>query len=375
MLGENIIGNTHIRTLLGKTIEEGRISHAQLFVAPEGIGALGIAIAYACAVVGVEEKNVFSTPDIHFAYPVNTNKTIKKDPTCALFAPLWQKFVTETPYAGLNDWYSMMEIENKQGLIGIREADSISSVLSLKSFSGGYKVMIIWHGEKMNTEAANKLLKLIEEPAEKTLIIIITNDAGAILPTISSRTQVVNFHPLKEDEIATYLVEQYGIDQKDATTSAFAAEGDMGRAISIIRNGGHSNAYAELFVRFVRAAFMAKKHPEELNNILAWADEVSKLSRESQKQFISYAFEIIREALMLNYGVKELTHPQAFPLGFTLEKFAPYIHGVNISDIYNELNSTSYHIERNANAKIAFFDMAVNITRHLHARPIKKTVQ
>ena len=148
-----IIGNETVRKLLDATISGGRISHAQLFSAPEGVGALRIAIDYALKALGAGEEKMFSHPDLHYVFPVNTNKDVKKSPVSDDFLPLWQKFVTEHPYGNLADWYAMMDIENKQGIIGKEEAESIAKKLSLKSFSGGYRAVVIWHGEKMNQQA------------------------------------------------------------------------------------------------------------------------------------------------------------------------------------------------------------------------------
>lgn len=365
-----IIGNETVRKLLDATISGGRISHAQLFSAPEGVGALRIAIDYALKALGAGEEKMFSHPDLHYVFPVNTNKDVKKSPVSDDFLPLWQKFVTEHPYGNLADWYAMMDIENKQGIIGKEEAESIAKKLSLKSFSGGYRAVVIWHGEKMNQTAANKLLKLIEEPSERTLIIIVTDDAGALLPTISSRCQKVEFRHIGQDEIYDCLVRQYGTASDTARRITQGADGDMGRALKMLSGGSHEEAFPELFVRFVRHAFMAKKRPQELNNLLVWASDVSALSRESQKHFLEYACGVFRQGLMNNYGVTELVLPQDFPAGFNFGGFSQYVHGRNIADIYRELTDAQYHIERNANSKMVFFDTAVKITRYLHAKPV-----
>ena len=143
-----IIGNETVRKLLDATISGGRISHAQLFSAPEGVGALHIAIDYALKALGAGEEKMFSHPDLHYVFPVNTNKDVKKSPVSDDFLPLWQKFVTEHPYGNLADWYAMMDIENKQGIIGKEEAESIAKKLSLKSFSGGYRAVEYGTGKR-----------------------------------------------------------------------------------------------------------------------------------------------------------------------------------------------------------------------------------
>lgn len=370
MLAKDIIGNQGVRALLESSAERGRVAHAQLFVAPEGVGVLPIAIAYAARVLGIDPDKALTHPDLHFAFPVNTTREVKKSPVSDDFLESWRRFVREMPYGELPDWYALLEIENKQGLIGKEEAESIAKKLSLKSFSGGYRAMIIWHAEKMNPTAANKLLKLIEEPAENTLILLTTDDPSAILPTIASRTQRIDLRRISEQDIARELTERYQASPAVAQNAARSAQGSMGRALQLLREGGHAGIFPEMFVRFVRSAFMAKKKPAELNRLLEWADRMAALSREQQKQFLQYCCEVFRQGLMYNYGASALVYPQEFADGFNFESFAGYVHGRNIADIYRELDRAQYHIERNANSKLVFFSTAVNLTRYLHAKPI-----
>ena len=222
----------------------------------------------------------------------------------------------------------------------------------------------------MNPTAANKLLKLIEEPAENTLILLTTDDPSAILPTIASRTQRIDLRRISERDIARELVERYQASPAAAENAARSAQGSMGRALKLLREGGHAGIFPEMFVRFVRSAFMAKKKPAELNRLLEWADRMAALSREQQKQFLQYCCEVFRQGLMYNYGASALVYPQEFADGFNFESFAGYVHGRNIADIYRELDRAQYHIERNANSKLVFFSTAVNLTRYLHTKPI-----
>ena len=370
VLAKEIIGNQGLKNLLEGSVERGRVSHAQLFVAPQGVGVLPVAVAYAARVLGIEPEKALNHPDLHFAFPVNTTKEVKKSPVSDDFLDLWRRFATDSPYGELADWYAALEIENKQGLIGKEEAENIARKLSLKSFSGGYKAMIVWHAEKMNATAANKLLKLIEEPAENTLIILTTDDPSSILPTIASRTQAVYFRRIADRDIADELARRTNLPLQKAEQIAFAAQGDMNRALKMAKEGGQTGVFAELFVRFVRSAFMAKKKPAELGNLLVWADQVAALPREQQKRFLQYCLEVFREALMRHYGIDALIHPQDTAQGFNFESFSGYVHGRNIAGIYRELDQARYHVERNANSRIVFFSTAVNLTRHLHAKPI-----
>ena len=363
------IGNESMRALMASAVREGRVSHAQMIVAPDGYGALAVAIEYACSVLGIDRGSIFSCPDLHFAYPVNTTKDIKKDPVSDDFAPQWRQFVGENLYGSLRDWYQMIDIENKQGNISIREAEKIASKLSLKSYGGGYRVMIIWHGEKMNNEAANKLLKLIEEPGEKTLILLVTADAGAILPTIASRMQAVELRRPARSDIETFLQER-GVDRDTAGVIARECDGDVGRALELSMGQDDDSPYGELFVRFVRSAFMAKKNAGELNNLMAWADDVARLPRESQKQFIQYVYGVFRAALMSSYGLEAMGRVGGLPQGFNFASFCNYVHSRNIRAIYDLLSDAAFHIERNASPRLTFMDMAVKITRLLHTKAV-----
>ena len=189
----NILGYDTIKNYLKASVEAGRIPHAQLFVAGEGQGGLLMAIAYATLILSHDNPKAknqcaqLAHPDLHFAFPTATNDKVKKDPISSLFMDEWRTFVKEQPYGSLFDWLVFLGIEKKQANIGVNEAKEITNKLALKSFEGGYKVMIIWMAEKMNPEASNKLLKLLEEPADKTVFLLVVEDENALLDTIKSR--------------------------------------------------------------------------------------------------------------------------------------------------------------------------------------------
>ena len=219
---DEVLGQEHIKNYLKKSAGSGRIAHAQLFVGPEGSGTLPMALAYSGYLIkttkqatrpeskNAEEENlsILNHPDIHFAFPVTTTPTVKKNPVSKQFLIEWRELLKTQPYGNLFDWYKLLGVENKQGLIGVHEAQEIVKSLSLKSYEGGYKVMLIWMAEKMNTECANKLLKLIEEPPNKTVFILIAEDEDQIIDTIKSRCQIIHFPPLSEQIIAEGLIKQ-----------------------------------------------------------------------------------------------------------------------------------------------------------------------
>lgn len=383
MLFKDIIGQEDLKRHLCNTADQKRISHAQLLIGPEGSGALPLAIAYAqyilCANSGGENQNgshacnlqanKLAHPDLHFSYPVNTNAEVKKDPTSEKFYAQWVEFVNSNPYGGLMDWYQHIGIDNKQGLINKNEASSIHKRLSLKSHEGGYKVLIIWHADRMNTEAANQLLKLIEEPPKHTLMLLVTENEDAIIDTILSRCQKVYLKRLLDDDIKTYLQSYCSKSEEEARSIAFEAQGNLNKALKLLDGDPEETEYEALFVKWVRAAFMAKNNPGVLTELVSFTEDIAKFNRERQKKFLQYAGKVFRQALLKQYTAEELVYLQPKANDFNFAKFSQYIHGNNIEDIYNELNDAEYHIERNGNAKIIFLDMSVKITRFLHRKP------
>ncbi|MCB0473249.1 MAG: DNA polymerase III subunit delta', partial [Flavobacteriaceae bacterium] len=226
MLFKDIIGQQQIKSRLLLSADNNRLPHAQLFVSPKGTGGLPLAIAYAQYILcgNTDGENItgntvcnakfnkLAHPDLHFVFPVAITGKVKKNPVSDLFLEEWRTFVTETPYGDEMDWYNAIGIENKQGQIGVDEAESIVRKLSLKAFEGNYKVMIIWMADKMNIAASNKLLKLIEEPPDKTLLILITESEDQLLQTIRSRCQMVRLSPLSENDMVNALMERANVD-------------------------------------------------------------------------------------------------------------------------------------------------------------------
>src|SRR5690606_1758610 len=249
MLFRDILGQAPIKSYLTKTVDEGRIPHAQLFVGPEGSGTLPMAIAYAQYILCQNENSEntsgnsacnlkfenFSHPDLHFAYPVaKKEKEKSKHPTSKLYLEDWRKLLKEQPYGNLFDWYRILGVENKQGNISVHEAADIYNALSLKSYEGGYKVQILWRAEKMNTEYSNKLLKLIEEPLQKTIIILIVEDEGQILETIKSRCQIIHFKALAETDIVQALIKNFELNEATATKIAHQSNGNYNKACDLV---------------------------------------------------------------------------------------------------------------------------------------------
>ena len=382
MLFSDVLGQKHIKNHLTTSVDAGRIAHAQLFVGAEGSGTLPMALAYAqyilCSNVdgentgGNESCNIkfknYSHPDLHFAFPVTTSDKVKSKPVSSYYLEEWRQLLDQQPYGNLFDWYKMLGVDNKQGQIGVDEALQVVKSLALKSYEGGYKVMLIWMAEKMNTASANKLLKLIEEPPEKTVFILIAEDEEQIINTIRSRCQILHFPPLAEEAITEALIEKYHIEESVAIKIAHQANGNYNKAADLIYQDSEDIQFEKWFVIWIRSAFKAKGNKAAIHDLISWSEEIAKTGRETQKKFLSFCLNYFRQALLLNYKADELVYLESKSDDFKLEKFAPFVHDSNIMEISEELQDAIYHIERNGNSKIVLTDLSIKLTRLLHKK-------
>jgi DNA polymerase-3 subunit delta' len=376
MLFNQIIGQEHIKKHLQKSAENGRIPHAQLFVGKEGCGTLPMAIAYGQFLLcnfsdDVDTCNIkcnkLQHPDLHFAFPVTTSDSVKKHAVSDLFLQDWREFIATQPYGSLFNWLQHIGVENKQGLIGVDESEAVVKKLKLKSYEGGFKVMIIWMAEKMNIAAANKLLKLIEEPPNKTVFLLITENEEQIINTIRSRCQALHFPALSEQDIANSLIVNNQVVDNEAAKIAHQAEGNYNKALHLLQNDSNDLIFEEWFIDWIRTAFRAKGDASVVQQLISWSDTISKTGRETQKRFLDYCLQFFRQSLLINYKSDQLVFMET-ESGFNLSKFAPFVHSGNILEIEKELNDAMYHIERNGNAKIILLDLSMKLTRFLHKK-------
>ncbi len=382
MLFSEILGQKHIKTYLTTSVDSQRVPHAQLFIGPEGSGTLPMALAYAqyllCGNTNGENTGgnnscnikfkAFSHPDLHFAFPVTTSDKVKSKPVSGFYLQEWRQLLEQQPYGNLFDWYKLLGVDNKQGQIGVDEAHEIVKALTLKSYEGGYKVMLIWMAEKMNKACANKLLKLIEEPPEKTVFILIAEDEAQIISTIKSRCQVLHFPPLAEDIIVEALQKKYQLNNSEATKIAYQANGNYNKACDLIYKDSEDIQFEEWFVFWVRTAFKARGNKGVIRDLISWSETIAKTGRETQKKFLSFCLDYFRQALLLNYKADTLVYVAPKSETFELAKFAPFVHDSNIMEIFNELLDAIYHIERNGNSKIILTDLSIKLTRLLHKK-------
>ncbi len=373
---KSIIGNQNICSYLIASYKNQRVAHAQILNGTSGYGTLPMALAYAKMLVNYkaperqnpEKQNWVFHPDLHFVYPVTTTKEIKKNPTSDLFLNQWQEFIQEQPYSGLSDWCKHIGSENKQGLIGVTEALNIAKKLSLKSHSGSYKVMLIWNAEQLNVSASNKLLKLIEEPPLKTIFLLVTSDQNKLLNTIRSRCQSTNLKPIDTESMTTYLQNKHQLELQSAMQIASQSQGDYNTALKYLIKHESTDIFETWFITWVRLAFKAAKQKSTISELLQWSENISTKPREMQKDFLEYCSKTFRDSLLINYKVPQLVYKTPDKENFKLENFAPFIHSGNIENIFKTLEQAQVHLERNANSKIIFTDLCLQLTKLLHTK-------
>ena len=373
---DQIYGHESQIKALCESISLGRVPHAQLFTGPEGVGMLAIAIAFMRAVF-CQEPNAdksscdlkfdrLAHPDLHFIFPVAANTKVKTKPTSDRFLQDWRLFVENNRFGTLFDWYQQLEIENKQGQIGVLDSEEITKKLSLTAYEGGWKGVVVWQADKLNLAAANKLLKLVEEPPEKTLLIFISNHEDQVLETLRSRCQGVRFSLLPENAISKALI-SYGTAREVAESVSSQANGQLSRALHLMRVEGAP--FEDWFVSWMRTAFKAKRNKGSVVELLNWSQQIAGVGRETQKQFLLFSIDLFRQALLIKYGVSELTSYR--PKGnFEFSRFSNYVHNGNIHLIISELESAYLHVERNGSAKMIFSDLSLKLTKHIHTPPV-----
>lgn len=366
---EQIVGQEKLKNLLKESISDNRVSHAQLFLGKEGYGTLPLAMAFAKEVF--RKENVHSSSkvehlnhlDLHFTFPVFKEKNAGLSQN---FLPVFREMILANPYSNMEDWTKILDSENKQLTIYADEIDELNKKFSLKSFEGGSKVLIVWQADKMNISAANKFLKFLEEPPKDTLIILTAENADFILPTILSRTQLVEIPRIQDDDIEIFLRKDFQLSEEKVKETVFQAQGNWNNAQKLLLAENSDSEFEDLFVMWVREAFQVKKKPEFLKNIVFWGRNVAGWNREKQKNFLDYCSEMFRLALLQNYGNENLVYKKIDSGNFKWDRFSNFIHGANIEAILEEISEADYHLERNANAKIVWTDLGIKLSRYIH---------
>lgn len=364
----DVIGQEAAKQRLLQEAEEGRIPHAQLFCGPEGAGKLPLALVYAkylcCTNPGPEgacgtcpscvKWNKLVHPDVHFMFPIVKSAKGKKE-VCDDYLADWRHLLMNNPYFALPHWLSAMGAENGQVLIYARESDEITRKLSLKSVEGGYKITIIWLPEKMHEACANKLLKLLEEPPEKTLFLLVSEMPEQLLSTILSRTQRFSVPRIAEADIALALRDKYAVQSADADAIAHMANGSFVKALETISLNEENQLFFDLFVSLMRLAWQRK-----IRELKQWSEQVAGLGRERQKNFLDYCQRMIRENFIYNLHQPEMNYLTR-PEGNFAIRFAPFVNERNVVGIMEELSEAQLHIVQNVNPRMVFFDFALKM--------------
>lgn len=365
---KDIVGHNDIKRHLISTVKQGNIPHARLISGITGIGKLSMAIAYAqylnCTNRGETDScgecttcrqiSSLMHPDVHYSYPIYKSAKLKKRISDDYIAQ-WRNMITNTSYPSLEGWLVEIKNENAQPRIYVDDSVEIIRKLSFKNFSAKYKMLIMWMPELMNTECANKLLKIIEEPYPQTVIILVSDHPERILPTILSRTQLLSMRPIAESEIISHLVSTYSVGDIQAREVARIANGSYRKALEFMQQSEENKLYFDLFVDMMRNSYARK-----IKEMQRWSDTVSKLGRESIKRFLQYCQRMLRENYIYNTQIGSINYQTEQEKSFSV-RFAPFINEKNVIEIMEEFSRSERDIAMNGNARIVLFDLSIRL--------------
>lgn len=369
MYFKEIIGQEDIKKRLIQSAQTGVVPHAQLFTEQGGAGAFPLALAYArylnctnrtetdsCGhCPSCLKYNELAHPDLHFVFPIVAKKEKKKE-VCDDYLMEWRGFLKGRPYFDIDGWLDYMEAGNSQALIYSKESDEIIRKLSLKIYEATYRILLIWLPEKLHPTCANKLLKIIEEPPQNTVILMVSETPDQILGTILSRAQRINVRGIHPEAIAASMVSLFGLAPEDAKHIAHLANGNYLKAIEAISLGEENKFFLEQFKGMMRNSWA-----RNVKGMKEMADLLAGIGRERQKNFLSYCQHLIRENFMYRFQSPELNYMNLDEAGFSV-KFAPFINERNVFDIMEELAKAEQQIGQNVNAKMIFFDLSLRLT-------------
>ena len=375
----DVIGQHEARERLLQLVSEQRVPHAMLFTGPEGSGKFALALAFASYLLGERYEGhsileseaavtnaeamlrKFEHPDLHFSYPVIKPKGSSADRkvTSDDFAAEWRQMLKGGAYFTMSRWMTLMGAENQQSVIFEAESDLLSHKLNMKSSMGGYKVNIIWLAERMNVECSNKLLKLLEEPPQKTVFLLVTEAPGQLLETIRSRVQRFDIRRISDEYIEHALVESRGIEAADARRIARSASGNWLKALEALDASSENKLFFDLFVMLMRKAYM-----HDVKELKHWSEAVSAFGREKQLRMLAYFLRMVRENFVYNFRQSELCYMSNEEEGFA-KNFARFINERNVVDISERLQRVIRDIGQNANGKIQLFNLALEMAIYL----------
>ena len=375
----DVIGQEEVKQRLRQMVSEDRVPHALMFCGPRGCGKMALALAFAsyllcrdrhdgdscgaCPQCAMTAK--MAHPDLHFSYPVirpsgtgSEHKMSSED-----FASEWREMLLQGPYFTMDQWLKAMGAANQQAQMGVGESDALSRALSLKASQGGYKVAVLWLPERMNAECANKMLKLLEEPPQATVFLLVCEEPEMLIDTIKSRAQRIDVRRIADEYMERALVERRNIDPDQARSIARSAGGSWLAALEELDAGNEKKEFLDMFVSLMRLAYMRK-----IKDLKKWSDTAATLGRERQKRMLEYFLRLVRENFMYNFRNPQLCYMTRDEENFA-RNFSPYVNEANVLELMALMNRAIRDIGQNANAKIVLFDMATNIIVSLIRKP------
>ena len=369
MYFHNVIGQDDLKARLTDTARRGIIPHARLFCGRTGSGTFPLALAYArylnctdrtdtdaCGKChSCRQYDALAHPDLHFVFPIVADKKRKRT-VCDDYLGEWRAMLTEHTYFDLDEWLDRMETAGKQALIYAEESDQMIRKTSLRIYEAQYRVLIVWMPERMHAACANKLLKLIEEPPARTVILMVSDAPDLILGTILSRTQRLDVRPIEADALARALEQRNGLSPDDARRTAHLAHGDLLAAERSMGDDERQRLFLDFFIRIMRNAWK-----RDVRAMKQTADELAALSREQQRAFLAYCQHLVRENFVRRFRSDDLNYLRPDEAAFSA-RFSPYVNERNVFDFDAELADAERHIAQNGNAKMIFFDLTLRIT-------------
>ena len=373
MLFKEIIGQREVKEKLLSLVQKDRTPHALMLFGPGGTGKLPLAVAMAqyLACTNRQEDDSCGAcsscikfgklvhPDLHFVYPVMRTGSMSTPPISDDYAEVWREALLRDSYLTENQWYEALGAENKQGIINVKESESIIRKLGFKPYESEYRMIVIWLPEKMNQSAANKLLKLIEEPPAKTLILMVSDHTDKILPTIMSRTQLLHVPPIEDAAIREGLMQIEQSDRQLVEDAVSRANGNFSMALQTLRQDEMELHHFNLFTELMRLCYA-----RNIIEINGWVERVAGAGRERQKQMIDYSLRLLRENFILHLDNESLNYMSAKELAFST-RFSPYIHAGNVHALAEAFTLAGNHIEANGNPRIVLLDLSIGIIKLL----------
>ena len=365
---EQVIGQQEVQERLMQLVREGRLPHALMLCGPAGCGKMALAIGFAKVLLSSSTQHPspvtqqamldkLEHPDLHFTYPTIKLPSMGSDhkPVSDDFIHEWQDFIKAGPYFTMTQWMEQMGGENQQAIITAGESDALIRKLSLKSSQGGYKVSIIWLPERMNIECANKILKLLEEPPAQTVFIMVCQEPEKLLETIQSRVQRIDVKRIDSESIRQALIERRGISPDMAERLSRMANGSWLKALELLSADSENEFFLDMFQTLMRLAYQRK-----VKDLKAWTERMATMGRERQRRFLEYFLRLIRENFMYNFRQADLCYMSQREEDFA-RNFARFVNEANILPVTDLANRAYRDIGQNANAKIVFFDFALQM--------------